>query len=921
LKKAYGILSSRFPSFTEIQKIALPIISKGDNCIVIAPTGSGKTEAALIPALDIILGSSNSEGISLLYITPLRALNRDLIKRIEVIAKELGISYGVRHGDTKASERAKQAKSPPQLIITTPESLQSMLLSKRIADSFINLKVVIVDEMHELYSNKRGAQLSVALERLVEINGEYQRIGISATVGNVDVMKEFLCGKRQCSTASVTLSKEFDISIEMPKKPEHAHKELEDSFGLAPDAIARLERIEDIIKASSSVLIFANTRQVVESIGSKLIYMNTFEKFGTLAVHHSSLNRDERIRIENMFKNGELKAIVATSSLELGIDIGSIDAVVQYGSPKQAVRLIQRIGRSGHKEGIKANGKVIISGLLDALESAVIAQHAIEGKLENGAAEKMALDVMINQISAIVLQYRSVEISTVKKIFRRSCIFQDMDDEVFEKVLKFGEELHLYRTNKETLNMGSRTMRYFFGNISLIPDKNTFMLKYAADNKLISTLDEGFVSNYIDEGSVFITKGLPWKVVSIEEDVIYVEPSLDIQAAVPDWEGEDIPVSRSVAEGVFSIIRNKRIEQKLMKIDRNSIESFEHFLKLQVDYGFPKEEVLNVEVLEDYAVIHSPLGKLGNEFFARMLVKSIYSYTGKRYSARASPYAIIIEFASSNRLDIKKALMRFTEYDAKKFASDPDFIKSTELFRFKFIQIAKRFGILDKKAKVTKSMTDRLIEFYKDSPIFKETTRDINKNYFDIAAVDELQKKIKANVMKVIVNDSDCSPLAHEMLKYAYYYSELIGDVKENGEEIRRFTDNVLNKKVNFLCTFCGIEFSETISEIGSNEKIRCVSCKSPMVTIDKEGYAEIIKLKKEGKKLKQKEQADYINMIKVASLIEAYGARAIIALSTYGVGADTAARILKMLRKDDRLFLADLINAQKNFIKNRKYW
>ena len=339
----YELFLTKFKEFTEIQKLAIGPIERGENCVITAPTGSGKTEAAILPVLKRISEESDKNGVRAIYVTPLRALNRDLIKRLEWLGSELGISIAVRHGDTSQGERRKQMLNPPQMLITTPETIQNLLLSKKIRSSLANLRVVIVDELHELYYNKRGAQLSTVMERLEELAKGYQRVGISATIGDIGEASRFLFNERPHRLIASTLKKQTEITIEMPVRPESDDKEFRLSFGLDLQAYARIIRVSQLIRDSRAAIVFANTRQAVESLGSKLIRLGKTGGFGRVGIHHSSIDREERITIENEFKNGEIKAIIATSSLELGIDIGRIDMVVQYGSPRQAGRLLQRV--------------------------------------------------------------------------------------------------------------------------------------------------------------------------------------------------------------------------------------------------------------------------------------------------------------------------------------------------------------------------------------------------------------------------------------------------------------------------------------------------------------------------------------------------------------------------------------------------
>ena len=557
-----------------------------------APTGSGKTEAAVLPVLKMLSSLDDEKGIRVLYITPLRALNRDLMKRLEWLSEELGIRIAVRHGDTPQSERQKQAANPPQLLITTPESVQNLFLSGRLRASLSNLKVVIVDELHELYSNKRGAQLSIAMERLVELAGNYQRIGISATIGNISEAKRFLGGTGECAEVGGKGIKSIEVRIDMPTRPKKIQEAFSKQFGLDAQALARIEAIADEVRESNSTLIFANTRQIVESLGSKLIYFDKVEPFGGIGVHHSSLDKAERVSIENDFKNGRVKSIIATSSLELGIDIGAINLVIQYGSPRQVIRLMQRMGRGGHREKETSYGKIIVANVIDALESLSILLQTKEGRTEKQSMEENALDVLVNQICAMALENKVIDAERIYATVKRAAPYRNLSRSTFDRTLAFATEQRLARGEGNRIGMGGRTREYFYSNISVIPEISHFYVKDAISNKIVATLDEEFVSSYIDEGAVFITKGIPWKVVGIEKDTIFAEQSNELEAAIPDWEGEDIPVTRETASTVFDLL-DKGVDKYKEMLDENAYKSVRNLMDQK---GFFAPSNINVVI-------------------------------------------------------------------------------------------------------------------------------------------------------------------------------------------------------------------------------------------------------------------------------------------------------------------------------------
>jgi len=910
----YASFLAKYGTFTSIQRLAMPIIESKENCLIIAPTGSGKTEAAMLPLFSR-LGreeEKRGKGIRVIYITPLRALNRDLLKRLKWLASEAGISIAVRHGDTPQSERQQQAANPPAVLITTPESLQNLFLSERLRKALANVEAVVVDEVHELFPNKRGAQLAIALERLAVYAGNFQRIGISATIGNVEEAKAWLFGKRSCKIAKSEEVKELQVDIEMPLKPKEAYASFRKQFGLNDSALARIERIAELIRNSNSLLLFANTRQVVESLGNKLIAFDKQYGFGGIGVHHSSLDKSERIAVEEAFKNGKIKSIIATSSLELGIDIGTVDMVVQYGSPKQATRLVQRIGRGRHREKIASRGSIIVSTALEALESLAILEQAKKGELEQYHVQAKAADVVINQLCGMVLERKEVSKDEAYSIITSAFPFAQMTRDEFYKIVQFALEQRLIKEVGGKLGQGSRTRSYFYANISTIPENAKYTVIESVTNKVIGFLDEEFVANYLDEGVVFITKGMPWRVISIDGYLIKVEQSSQVEAAIPDWEGEDLPVTRKTAEAVFEMLDSGKIQADWLDI--NSLSAIKKLRNEQSRYLLPSLRKVVVENTDEASVALIPAGKQANELIARLISFAI-SAAGYEVSAAATPYAVIVRFGNSiKRPDLIRLL---TSGSLLNLLDGDAYLINSDVFRYRLVQVAKLSGVVEKNAVLTRRDTTRLVNFYKGTPLFEEAKRDTLANYFDLNAAKEILEKIKKKEIEVSVVEG-LSPFSKEVISSAFAYAELLIEPRSESE-IEELRKEIVGKQVELLCTYCGFAFFHEIKE--KDEEIKCPKCRSPMLCFYSDSRAGIMEKKKRGKELSEKEEEEYASMVKEAGLVSSYSNRALIALSTYGIGFSTASRILRLSRKTYSELFVDLLIAQKNFIRTKKYW
>ncbi|RLE58897.1 MAG: helicase, partial [Thermoprotei archaeon] len=405
-----------YKSLNYIQLKSFKLAKRYKSLVIIAPTGSGKTEAAFFPILNELL-EKGGQPVYTLYITPLRALNRDIHIRMKDFIEKLGYRVEIRHGDTPEKIRRRIAKNPPHFLITTPETLQFLLVGKKMREALKNVEWIVVDELHELMDNKRGSQLTLALERLKKLARRSPRIiALSATISKPDLALKFVSGRSFGTVLEWYEQKGYSIRID----------DIDDNVSandtpLPPEFYSRMKRLAEYA-SKGGVLIFTNTRDTAELVGRVL---RTY--FGlNVRVHHGSLSKEERIEVERMFKRGEIKAVVATSSLELGIDIGHVNLVVQYASPRQAIRLVQRVGRASHRLGEVSRGIIIPIDLEDAIESAVLARRAERENLEDLRIHEKPLDVLAHQITGLTMEYRALDIGEVYDLVTRAYPYREL---------------------------------------------------------------------------------------------------------------------------------------------------------------------------------------------------------------------------------------------------------------------------------------------------------------------------------------------------------------------------------------------------------------------------------------------------------------------------------------------------------------
>ena len=409
-----------FNKLTEIQKQAIPKILEQKNSLIIAPTGSGKTECSVIPVFSQIRKSKIPGKIKMLYITPLRALNRDVFRRIIDYGKIDGLDIKIRHGDTSQANRKKISDSPPDVLITTPETLVVLLSQRKYLSALSHLEWVVIDEVHELLPSERGSQLAISMERL-QLNASQQvhRIGLSATVGNMSEAAKFLVGNnRKCEVIQDRSIRKYDVTVKFV------------DGGIYEVADGIIDYVKEL-KIHSPVLLFTNSRGESETLASVLKERTKMK----IDLHHGSLSRQVREETETILRDGIPGIVVCTSSLELGLDLGSIDLVIHYGSPRQVSKFMQRIGRSKHNRSSSAKGLIITNHADDEFETKAIMQRIEESSIEEQKIHDLPFDVLAHHLVGLTKQIGDVSIETAFKMIKESYPFRNLTIDEFFAVI------------------------------------------------------------------------------------------------------------------------------------------------------------------------------------------------------------------------------------------------------------------------------------------------------------------------------------------------------------------------------------------------------------------------------------------------------------------------------------------------------
>jgi len=889
-----------FKKLTDIQKKAIPIIFQKKDSIIIAPTGSGKTECSIIPIFSHLKKSKKEGKVKALYLTPLRALNRDVFRRIIRYAENDGLTIQIRHGDTPQNIRKKITNSPPDVLITTPETLVILLTQRKMLDALSELEWIVIDEVHELLGNERGSQLSLSLERL-QINSrkEITRIGLSATIGNAKESAKFVVGtKRKCSVIRDASIRKYDVDVKYID-------------GTISDVAAFIAEHVTKLNLNSPILLFTNTRGESEFLASILKEKSNIN----IELHHGSLSREVREETEYQLREGKSGIVVCTSSLELGLDIGSIELVIQYGSPRQVSKLIQRIGRSKHSRSSSAKGIIVTNNSDDEFEAKAILERIKEGSIEEQKIHDGSLDVLAHHLVGLTIQLGIVSVKYAFEIVKKAYSFRNLTLDVFCDVLELLDANYLLFFNREKMNFGKkgRTYRYYFENLSTIPDILKFKVFDSVGKKIIGTLDQRFVGDFGDSGNVFVLRGLQWRILNVDEKSfkVNVEPFRSGGVTVPYWEGENIPVDYRTAMKVGSF--RTKAKQGSISILNKTISN----LKLD---SIPNEKTIVIESSKSQGmvVLHACFGTKINATLSTLLSSMLSAKLGFLVESRSDAYRIVL---SSNARISEKQLTDVLTDDYELHSIVTASITGTHNVNWRTWCVAKKFGVVGRGSIYERKAARFIYERYSKTPLVKEALRELFHDKYDLKNTEILLKKIRDDNIKVHWFEVDkFSKLAEPILDHTTKYYSSPANIDKGILDLVK--TRLLKTKHRLICARCG-KWERVIVTNEVKDPLLCPYCKGRQITstfYSDYDLQKIIQKKHQGKKISNEENHRFNRAWKVSSLLENFGKTALIVLSGYGVGADTAARILRNMVNDQVLY-KQIYEAERQYVMTRGFW